>query len=127
VAFILYIILLMFKRPRQISFFVTHFILSLNLFSMERPEVNNLGQLFNRLFSCQERSLRFEHHIALITHYQARRTIPKGFELKFHSGFFDSKTPISFYPARENVNSIPILEKQSPTFHSCSKIPILQR
>jgi hypothetical protein len=53
---------------------------------MERLQVSNVKFLFNRLFSCREKSVRFKHHITLLSHYRVGGIIPKGFLLKFHCG-----------------------------------------
>ena len=54
-AFILYIILLMFKRPRQISFFVTHYIyIYIYIYineTIERSDITTPLSVYNKLKS----------------------------------------------------------------------------
>ena len=54
---------------------------------MERFEV---GYVLNRLFSCREKAVRFQHHVTLLGCYRTCKCIPRGFLLKFHSGVADS-------------------------------------
>ena len=73
----------------RLLYFVIYIVLLYSL-SMKRFEGNNVRFLINGLFSCREKSLRFKHHITLLTHYQTRKVVPRGFQLKFHSGTVDA-------------------------------------
>ena len=57
--------------------------------SMERLEVGHIRYLFNNLFSCRGKILRYEHHVTLLSHYRVCGTFPRGFSLKFHCGTID--------------------------------------
>ena len=54
--------------------------------SMERLEVSHIRYLFNNLFSCRGKILRFQHHVILLSHYRVCNVFPRGFSLKFHCG-----------------------------------------
>ena len=56
---------------------------------MKRLEEFSVSQFYNHLFSCREKSLRFQHHVKLLNYYQKRKVIPKGFYIDFHTGATD--------------------------------------
>ena len=66
------------------------YIYYLNWFvSMERLQDEHIRCLFNDLFSCRSKVLRFKHHITLLSRYRICNSYPKGFSLKFHCGTVD--------------------------------------
>lgn len=76
--------------PSKVRTFVGFILFILYSVSMERLQVRSVKFLFNRLLSCREKSVRFKHHIILLSHYRKCGIIPKGFLFKFHCGTIES-------------------------------------